>query len=320
MIRDGFAQRPDLSRAEFLKLIGAAGVMLAAGAADGGPAAAASAGPLIARAIPKTGEALPVVGLGTWQTFDVGGDKDALKQRREVLATLFDGGGKVVDSSPMYGRAEAVVGELLAGMGRRADAFVATKVWTRGRDDGVRQMQSSAAKLRAPVIDLMQVHNLVDVWTHLDTLAGWKKEGRVRYVGITHYTSSALDDLMAVMAKTPVDFVQFAYSIGVREPEQRMLAFAEEKGVAVLVNRPFEAGDMFGRVRGKPLPEWAAEFDCASWGQFFLKYLLGHPAVTCVIPGTAKPRHMADNLGAGRGRLPDAKMRRKMAEFWDKMA
>ncbi len=316
MISDAFASEPALTRAEFLKLMGAAGLMLAAG---GGKPAAALAGGVLTRTIPKSGEALPVIGLGTWQTFDVGNDAGALMQRRDVLTRLFDAGGKVVDSSPMYGRAEAVVGELLAGMGRRTDAFVATKVWTTGRDAGVRQMQSSSAKLKAPVIDLMQVHNLVDVWTHLETLKKWKQEGRVRYVGITHYTSSALSDLMAVMEKAPLDFVQFAYSIGVRDPEARMLAMAADKGVAVLINRPFEGGDMFGRVRGKPLPEWTAEFDCRSWGQFFLKYLLGHPSVTCVIPGTATPRHMDDNLGAGRGRLPDAQTRKKMADFWDKL-
>jgi aryl-alcohol dehydrogenase-like predicted oxidoreductase len=298
--------------------MGAAGLMLAAG--GGEPAgAAAPAGRVLTRPIPKSGEPLPVVGLGTWQTFDVGNDAAALKQRRDVLTRLLDAGGKVVDSSPMYGRAEAVVGELLSGMGRRGDAFIATKVWTTGRDAGVRQMRASAAKLKAPVIDLMQVHNLVDAWTHLETLAKWKQEGRVRYVGVTHYTSAALADLMAVMAKAPLDFVQFAYSIGVRDAEARMLATAADKGVAVLINRPFEEGALFGRVRGRALPEWAAEFDCASWGQFFLKYILGHPAVTCVIPGTASPRHMADNLGAGRGRLPDAATRRKMAEFWDKL-
>lgn len=316
MIGSACTPEPEITRAEFLKLMGAAGVLLAA---VGGESAAAPAGSVLTRAIPKSGEALPVVGLGTWQTFDVGNDAAALAPRREVLTRLFDAGGKVVDSSPMYGRAEAVVGELLAGMGRRRDAFIATKVWTTGRDAGVRQMQSSAAKLKAPVIDLMQVHNLVDVWTHLETLKKWKQEGRVRYLGITHYTSSALSDLMEVMGKTPLDFVQFAYSIGVREPETRMLAMAADKGVAVLINRPFEGGDMFGRVRGRPLPEWTAEFDCRSWGQFFLKYLLGHPAVTCVIPGTATPRHMADNLGAGQGRLPDAAMRRKMADFWNKL-
>lgn len=316
MIGSALTPEPEITRAEFLKLMGAASVLLAAG---GGEPAAAPAGSVLTRAIPKSGEALPVVGLGTWQTFDVGNDAAALAPRREVLTRLFDAGGKVVDSSPMYGRAEAVVGELLAGMGRRQDAFIATKVWTTGRAAGVRQMQSSAAKLKAPVIDLMQVHNLVDVWTHLETLKKWKQEGRVRYLGITHYTSSALSDLMDVMAKTPLDFVQFAYSIGVREAEARILAMAADKGVAVLINRPFEGGDMFGRVRGKPLPEWAAEFDCRSWGQFFLKFIVGHPAVTCVIPGTAAPRHMADNLGAGQGRLPDARMRRKMADFWDKL-
>jgi len=317
MISDASTPDTQLTRADFLRLVGAAGVMLAVG--GGEPAAAAPAGRVMTRAIPKSGEALPMVGLGTWRTFDIGNDAGALKQRRDVLTLLFDAGGKVVDSSPMYGRAEAVVGDLVAGMGRRQDAFIATKVWITGRNAGIRQMQSSATKLKAPVIDLMQVHNLVDVWTHLETLKNWKQEGRVRYVGVTHYTSSALSDLMEVMAKAQLDFVQFAYSIGVREPEARMLAMAADKGVAVLINRPFEGGDMFGRVRGRPLPEWAADFDCRSWGQFFLKYLLGHPAVTCVIPGTATPRHMADNLDAGQGRLPDAQTRRKMADFWDKL-
>lgn len=310
------SKKADLSRADFLKLVGGAGIALAA--AHGTPARAAAAGP-IARKIPKTGEPLPVIGLGTWQAFDIGNDAGERAPRRDVLRVLIEGGGKVVDSSPMYGSAEAVVGDLLADIGRRRDVFIATKVWTSGKDSGIRQMQASAAKLKSPVIDLMQVHNLKDATTHLATLKTWKAEGRVRYVGITHYTSSALADLMRVMEREPVDFVQLAYSIGIREPEQRILAMAQDKGVAVLVNRPFEAGDMFGRVRGKQLPAWAAEFDCQSWGQFFLKYVVAHPAVTCAIPGTSKPSHMADNLGAGRGRLPDPAMRRKMAEFWDRL-
>ena len=309
-------KKADLSRADFLKLVGGAGIALAA--AHGTPARAAAAGPIV-RKIPKTGEPLPVIGLGTWQAFDIGNDAGERAPRRDVLRVLIEGGGKVVDSSPMYGSAEAVVGDLLADIGRRRDVFIATKVWTSGKDSGIRQMQASAAKFKSPVIDLMQVHNLKDAATHLATLKTWKAEGRVRYIGITHYTSSALADLMRVMEREPVDFVQLAYSIGIREPEQRILAMAQDKGVAVLVNRPFEAGDMFGRVRGKQLPAWAAEFDCQSWGQFFLKYVVAHPAVTCAIPGTSKPSHMADNLGAGRGRLPDPAMRRKMAEFWDRL-
>jgi diketogulonate reductase-like aldo/keto reductase len=317
MMRKTTTDKTDLSRADFLKLMGGAGLALAAGC--GSPARAATPAGLIARPIPKTGEMLPAVGLGTWQTFDVGSDAKERAPRREVLRVLIEGGGKVVDSSPMYGSAEAVVGDLLADLKRRKDAFIATKVWTSGKDSGIRQMQASAAKLKSPVIDLMQVHNLKDVIIHLATLKAWKAEGRVRYIGITHYTSSALPDLMRVMEAEPVDFVQFAYSIGIREPEQRILAMARDKGIAVLVNRPFEAGDMFGRVRGRPLPAWAAEFDCKSWGQFFLKYVLADPAVTCAIPGTSKPQHMADNLGAARGRLPDPAMRRKMAELWDKL-
>jgi aryl-alcohol dehydrogenase-like predicted oxidoreductase len=316
MNRNQTAAGAGISRAEFLKLMGWAGVLMAAG--PGTPATAAPAGRILTRPIPRTAEPLPVIGLGTWQTFDIGDDPQERKQRREVLDVLFDGGGKVVDSSPMYRRAEAVVGDLLAAMGRRSDAFIATKVWTTSRESGIRQMQASAAKLKAPVIDLMQVHNLKDVDTHLETLKAWKAEGRVRYVGITHYTSSAIPELMQVMQKHPVDFVQMAYAIGVRDVEDRLLPMAQDKGIGVIVNRPFEGGDMFGRVRGKPLPGWAAEFDCGSWAQFFLKFIVAHPAVTCVIPGTSKPRYMADNLGAGRGRLPDPAQRRKMAEFWDK--
>jgi aryl-alcohol dehydrogenase-like predicted oxidoreductase len=274
---------------------------------------------MLTRPIPKTNEPLPVIGLGTWQAFDIGADRAALDQRKEVLRILFEAGGSVIDSSPMYGRAEAVIGTLLTEMKARDKAFLATKVWTSGEAAGAAQMSASFANMQADTIDLMQIHNLVDWRTHLKTLRAWKEKGRFRYIGITHYTSSALDDLAAVIRAEPIDFVQLAYSIDVRAAETRLLPLAAERGVGVLVNRPFSTGGLFGRVRGKALPEWASEIDCASWGQFFLKFIIGHPAVTCVIPGTAKPEHMRDNLRAGDGRLPDAAQRQRMAKYWDEL-
>jgi diketogulonate reductase-like aldo/keto reductase len=271
---------------------------------------------MLTRPIPQTNEPLPIVGLGTWQTFDIGPERAGLDQRKEVLRILLEAGGKVVDSSPMYGRAEAVVGTLLAEMRARDKAFLATKVWTSGEAAGVAQMKASSAKLQAPVIDLMQIHNLLDWRTHLRTLRAWKEQKKFRYIGITHYTDSALDELAAVIRAERIDFVQFAYSIDARRAEDRLLPLCAERGVAVLVNRPFGSGSLFGQVRDKALPAWASELDCASWSQFFLKFILGHPAVTCVIPGTAKPEHMRDNVAAGLGRLPDAGERQRMAAYW----
>ena len=271
---------------------------------------------MLTRPIPSSNEPLPVVGLGTWQTFDVGPDRAALDQRKEVLRLLFAAGGRVIDSSPMYGRAEEVVGTLLAEMQAHSKAFLATKVWTSGEAAGIKQMQASSAKLRAPIIDLMQIHNLVDWRTHLATLRAWKAQKRLRYIGITHYTDPALDELAAIVRAERIDFVQFGYSIASRAAEARLLPLCAERGVAVIVNQPFDSGSLFGQVKGKALPDWAAEVDCASWSQFFLKFILGHPAVTCVIPGTARPDHARDNLAAGTGRLPDAAQRQRMAQFW----
>ena len=272
---------------------------------------------MLTRPIPRTSEPLPIVGVGTWQTFDVAPAGPDLAPRKEVLRTLFEAGGKVIDSSPMYGRAEEVVGVLLKDMQALDKPFIATKVWTSGEAAGIRQMNASAAKMQAP-IDLMQVHNLVDWRTHLKTLRAWKAQKKVRYIGITHYTVPGLDELAAVIRAEPaIDFVQFAFSINVRDAEARLLPLCAERGIATLINQPFDSGDLFRKVRGKALPAWAAEMECASWGQVFLKYILGHPAVTCVIPGTAKPEHMRDNIGAGLGRLPDAAERKRMAELWD---
>ncbi len=269
------------------------------------------------RKIPSTGEPMPVVGFGTWQTFDIGNDRAERAQRREVLEALFAAGGRMIDSSPMYGRSEAVVGELLTEMGAHDKAFLATKVWTSGEKAGLAQMKASADKMRAPVIDLMQIHNLVDWRVHLKSLRAAKEAGRYRYIGITHYTVPALDELAKILKNEKLDFVQMGYSLATRASEQRLLPVAQERGVAVIANQPFDSGTMFTKVKGKPLPEWAGEIDCSSWAQIMLKYLIGHPAVTCVIPGTARPDHAKDNLAAGVGRLPDAAQRRRIAEAWD---
>lgn len=305
-----FAAAP--TRRGVLRLAGLGGAAAALGGIplDGGGAAAAE--PIRRREIPSSGEPLPVVGLGTWQQFDVAEDSDELPQLTEVLRTLFEGGGTVIDSSPMYGRSEARVGQLLGRVDATDKPFLATKVWIRGKRDGAEQMRRSAELMAGGgTIDLMQVHNLLDTDIHIETMADLKRAGRIRYLGVTHYTASALDDLMDAIERHDVDFVQFAYSVAEREPEERMLPFCRERGVATLINRPYDKGGLFRAVKGRELPAWAGEF-ADSWGQFFLKYLLAEPAVTCVIPGTSKPTHMADNLGAGRGRLPDAAEREKM--------
>ena len=273
---------------------------------------------MITRPIPSSGEAMPVVGLGTSQVFDVGADDAARRPLREVLRLFLDAGGRIIDTSPMYGRAEAVTGDLVAEAGARPRVFLATKVWTSGREAGIAQMRRSAELLKSPVIDLIQVHNLLDWRTQLATLRQMKQKGQVRYIGITHYTTGALSELARILASEPdIDFVQCAYSLATRDAEARLFPIAAERKVAVIVNRPFEDGGMFGQVRGRALPEWAGEFDCASWAQLFLKYIFAEPAVTCAIPATANPAHMEDDLKAGFGRLPDAKQRQQIRQLWD---
>lgn len=301
--------RTGLSRRDLLRLglAAATGLMIP-------PSTAATANPHM-RKIPKTGESLPAIGLGTWQTFDVGSSSRERAGPREVLKQFAEQGGRVVDSSPMYGDAETVVGDLAAELGLGNRLFLATKVWTTGRDAGIRQMETSFRRMRTGRMDLMQIHNLLDWKTHIRTLRDWKARGRVRYIGITHYTESAYDQLAQVMAGEDIDFVQFNYSILSRTAERRLLPLAQDKQIAVLVNKPFETAGLFDKVRGKTLPAWAADIDCRSWAQYFLKFILGHPAVTCALPATAKPPHLLDNMQAGLGRLPDAATRERMADY-----
>ena len=281
------------------------------------PAIAADA--MHTRPIPSSGEALPVIGLGTWQTFDVGGDKAARGPLAEVLQLLVAGDGKLIDSSPMYGSSEAVAGELMAERKLRDKLFVATKVWTSGRDDGIRQVEASFKKLRVEHLDLLQVHNLVDVKTHTRTLQDLKSKGRIRYAGITHYTASAHAELARLIGAERYDFLQINYSLAEPQAERALLPKALERGVAVIVNRPFAEGSLFRKVKGRPLPPWAAELGIHSWAQYFLKWIVSHPAVTCAIPATSRPGHMRDNLQAGDGPMPDAAQRDRMARYLDSL-
>jgi aryl-alcohol dehydrogenase-like predicted oxidoreductase len=297
-----------LTRAEFLS-------MWAAVLAAGTPIAMARSearSAMLTRPIPSSGIRLPVVGVGTWRGFDVGADTAARAQRAGVLQALLDAGGRVIDSSPMYGSSEDVAGALLTQLQAHDRAFVATKVWTEGRDAGVAQMEASMRKLQHPRIELMQIHNLVDWRTHLGTLRSWKREGRIGHLGVTHYRDDAHDALEAVLRAEAVDSVQLNYSIDNRAAERRLLPLAADRGVAVLVNLPFGGGGLLRRVQGRPLPGWAEELGCRTWAQTLLKYVIAHPSVTCVIPGTSRPEHMRENAEAGTGALPDADLRKRM--------
>jgi len=271
---------------------------------------------IVRKPIPRTGETLPVIGLGTWQTFDVGANQAAREPLKAVLREFARAGGSIIDSSPMYGNSETVAGDIAHELGLHKQLFLATKVWTSGRDAGVRQMEDSFRRLRAHRMDLMQVHNLVDYGAHLATLRRWKEQGKVRYIGVTHYTSSGYDQLARVLAGEELDFVQFNYSLAERDAEKRLLPLAAEKQLAVLVNRPFAEGQLFRRAGGKPLPPWAKEIGCASWAQFFLKFIVSHPAVTCAIPATSKVAHLTDNMRAGLAPMPDAATRERMARYF----
>jgi diketogulonate reductase-like aldo/keto reductase len=307
---EGMLTRRDL-------LVGAASAAATSTFATGASAAAAVAAEakLLTRPIPATGEALPVIGLGTSDTFDV----DPAAAVGGTVGAVYDafvaGGGTVLDSSPMYGRAEAVLGALMQARANRQRMFVATKVWTRGRDAGAKQIAASMRLLGTSRLDLLQIHNLLDWREHAVTLRELQAKGTIRYTGITHYTVASHADLKAVLAAQKFDFVQLNFSIATRDAENALLPFCQDRGIAVLVNRAFEDGRLFEITRGRPLPPWAADFDCTSWAQFFLKFVIAHPAVTCVIPATSKPKNQLDNLRGGTGRLPDARTREKMVEY-----
>ncbi|ACU59959.1 aldo/keto reductase [Chitinophaga pinensis] len=309
-----------VSRRKVIKMIGTASLsVMAAPFAGISRTMTIRNSTMLQREIPVTGEKLPVVGLGTWQQFDVGPDASAREPLINVLKSMLEMGGRLIDSSPMYGKAETVVGELSAASGNADKYFYATKVWTSGEQSGIRQMNDSMQKMQLRKMDLMQVHNLQDWQTHLKTMRQWKEAGKIRYTGITHYTSAAHDQLEQIVKSKAVDFVQFNYSIRERNAERSLLKAARDSGVAVIINEPFDSGSLFRMVKGQSLPAWAADYEINSWAQFFLKYILAHPAVTCVIPGTSNPKHLADNMGAGYGSLPDENGLQKMRAFVERL-
>ena len=307
MTRSGREQ----SRRAFLASMAALGVAVQL---DCGRQSAASR-PVLTKPIPATGERLPVIGMGSWLTFDVGDNKRLRAERLEVLQAFFDAGGAVIDSSPMYGSSEAVIGYCLGRIANTQALFSATKVWTLLRSRGIRQMEASQDLWDAERFDLIQIHNLLDWKTHLETLTDWKAQGRVRYIGVTTSHGRRHTALEKVMAGQPVDFVQFTYNILDREAERRLLPLAAERGLAVIINRPFRQGALFDYFERRPLPDWAGEFDCANWAQFFLKFIVSHPAVSCAIPATTRVDHMRENMGAATGRLPDPEMRARMIRY-----
>jgi aryl-alcohol dehydrogenase-like predicted oxidoreductase len=304
-----------IERRTFLQLMAAS---VAAAAAPSGTLAA-GASPMARRRIPGTDEAVPLIGMGSADTFDVGDDGMKRAVLQGVLRNLVDAGGSVIDTSPMYGSAERVLGDLIEGLGVGSKLWLATKVWTRGREAGARQIDESFARLRTRRLDLLQIHNLLDWREHLPTLRALQEAGRVRYSGVTHYRADAHADLERVLGAERFDWVQVNYSLAEPEAAARLLPFCADHGIAVMVNRPFADGAMFARVRGKALPPWAGDVGCASWGQFFLRWILSHPAVTCVIPATSKPEHAADNVAAGRVPLPDARQRERMRAYWESL-
>lgn len=302
-----------LNRREFLAGTAAAGLLKVSGLSWANDDA------MIKKIVPSSNEALPVIGLGTSRVFNVDGSAEQLEPLRMVVQELVAGGGSVIDTAPSYGPAEAVVGDLVSGLEQPEKVFLATKVAANGEQAGRRQIMNSLQVLKTEVIDLFQVHNLRDTKTQLGLLRELRQEGKIRYIGITHYVDSQHDELADWVMREPVDFVQLNYSIGDRAAEKTLLPLCADQGIATMINRPFERGRLFGRVRGKTVPDWAADFDCQSWGQFFLKYIAAHPAVTNIIPATANPRHMLDNVQAGKGRLPDAGQQQRMIRFFDKL-
>jgi len=298
-----------VSRRAFL-----AAASAAATAAGLGRTSAASQ-EVLTKAIPNRTERVPVIGMGSWLTFDVHDDPALRQQRLQVLEAFFDGGGGVIDSSPMYGSSEEVIGYCLARLNNPEALFSATKVWTLFQSRGISQMEDSRQLWGVDRFDLMQIHNLLDWEAHLETLTEWRSQGRVRHIGITTSHGRRHGDMEEIMAAQPIDFVQFTYNILDREAEARLLPLAGERGLAVIVNRPFRQGALFEYFKRHPLPVWAAEFDCANWAQYFLKFIVSHPAVTCAIPATRRVDHMRENMGAALGRLPDPATRARMIRY-----
>lgn len=294
-------------------------------ALSSGAAGAASSGgtqqphEMATRKIPSAtnNESVPVIGMGTWNTFDVSGSSSERAPLQKVLEVFYAAGARLIDSSPMYANAEGVTGDLVQKLGKQASTFYATKVWTSGRDKGVAQIEHSLRAMKTPRLDLLQIHNLLDWRTHAETLRQLKSDGKIRYSGVTHYTVGAHSEIEAVLRTERFDFAQFNYSIGTRAAEQRLLPYCQDHGIGVLINRPFEEGGLFTRVGNRKLPGYAKEIACTSWAQVFLKYIVSHPAVTCVIPATSRAEHMQDNLQAGFGPMPDAAMRERMAKDFD---
>lgn len=299
-----------MDRRRFLEGLAAGAALSAIAPAAPGFAASASAAHL--RPIPSTGERIPAIGMGTWLTFHIGTDAATRAARLAILRIFFAGGGRLIDSSPMYGRAEEVLGELLPETPGRDRLFAATKVWTPGETLGVRQMERSFGLWGLKRFDLMQIHNMVDWPTHVKTLAAWKAQGRIRYLGITTSHGRRHDEMEAALKAERFDFVQLTYNLADRSAEERLLPLAADRGIAVIANRPLDGGALFDRVRGKALPGWAAEIGCENWAQVFLKFVISHPAMTCAIPATSQPAHMTQNIGALGGPLPDAALRRRM--------
>lgn len=270
------------------------------------------------RPLPRTRESIPVVGMGTWLTFDVGDERVPRAQRRQVLQRFFAAGGGVIDSSPMYGRAERLLGELLPDLPHAGRLFTSTKVWTGFDRIGPRQLEESLRLWRVPRFDLVLVHNLLNWEAHLKTLRAWKDAGRVRYIGVSTSHGRKHDEVQRVMREHPIDAIQITYNLADTSAEP-VLDLAAQRGIAVYINRPFDGGLLFNAVGARALPAWAAEFDCANWAQFFLKWIIGHPAVTCTIPATTQPAHMDENMGAGLGRLPDQAMRKRMSALIERL-
>jgi diketogulonate reductase-like aldo/keto reductase len=302
---------PPPGRRDFLMAAAALALAPSLGAAR----AAAGPAPILTRAIPGTGEQVPVIGMGSWLTFDVGGDGALRDHRVELLRAFFDMGGGILDSSPMYGSSQEVIGYCLARVPKERSLFSATKIWTWLQSRGVEQMQESKRLWGVEHFDLMQIHNLLDWESHLETLVAYKALGRIRYIGVTTSHGRRHDTMARIMAEQPLDFVQFTYNILDRRAERRLLPLAAERGQAVIANRPFRGGALFDYFARYPLPGWAGEFDCTNWAQFFLKFIVSHPAVTCAIPATSRIDHLGENMGALRGRLPDHNMRKRMVHY-----